>query len=151
MIDITMQLRGYVLAPETEEEMQLMRATYKQNQMVRAKLYRVSKVIEPSVKQNGTMHACFALVADNCNIANMGTPKQVKFACKVNLDYRYEDRVAIRPDGTIVFEYRSFSFDDLKDMERLRIFDRAFEWCAGVLGITVEDLVENAKAKMQRI
>ncbi len=49
MIDIAMQLSGYVMAPHTDEEAKEMRETFKQNQLVRAKLYAVTKILEPSV------------------------------------------------------------------------------------------------------
>jgi hypothetical protein len=105
---------------------------FRLNQPVRCKVTRISKSLEPSVAQNGLLHACIKLVADNARDKRLNTPAKVKFACKVALDFRHQDRVAVRPDGEIVFEYRSFSFAELRNMERLNVFERAFEWLANI-------------------
>ena len=138
------------LIPQSEEDLELLASEFKFNQLVRAKVYKINPVIEPSVVQNNLLHACFKLVADNSDNPNLNTIAKIKFACKVALDYRHQDRVAVRPDGTVVFEYRSFSFADLQDMERLKIFERAFDWLAEISGIDKETMIAEAQSRMQR-
>ena len=148
MKEIIAQYRSGILYPSSFEDSETLSANYRQNQLVKCKTYHVTKEMEPSVIQNNLMHACFKLVADNH--PQLKTKEQVKFNVKVALHFVHEDRVAVRRDGTVQFEYRSFSFKELRNMERLRVFDRAFEYCADLLGIAVEELVREAKAQMGR-
>ena len=148
MKEIIAQYRSGILYPSSFEDSETLSANYRQNQLVKCKTYHVTKEMEPSVIQNNLMHACFKLVADNH--PQLKTKEQVKFNVKIALHFVHEDRVAVRKDGTVQFEYRSFSFKELRNMERLRVFDRAFEYCADLLGITVEELVREAKAQMGR-
>lgn len=148
MKDIVCQYINGNLVPSSDNDASLLAEEYKRNQLIRCKTTRIGKVYEPSVVQNNLLHACISLVADNAPTKQLDTKEKVKFACKVALDYRHQDRVAVRPDGTVVFEYRSFSFEDLQDMERLRIFDRAFEWLASAIGVPIETLISEAKKRM---
>ena len=148
MKELIAQYKNGVLHPASFEDAETLSNNYRQNQLVKCKTYHVTKEMEPSVIQNNLMHACFKLVADNH--PQLKTKEQVKFNVKVALHFVHEDRVAVRRDGTVQFEYRSFSFKELRNMERLRVFDRAFEYCADLLGITVEELVREAKAQMGR-
>ena len=150
MKDTICQYTGALLTPYSESDAEALASEFKRNQLVRCKVTRVSKSMEPSVEQNNLLHACFALVAENATTPALDTKEKAKFACKVALDFRYHDRVAVRPDGTVVFEYRSFSFDALQDMERLNVFQRAFEWCADHIGVTIEELIRESKSRMQR-
>lgn len=142
------QVRKGIPYPSSDTDMETIKSAYKENQLIRCKTYAVSKGREPSVIQNNLLHSCFKLVADNH--PQFQTLAQVKFRVKVLLDYRHEDRIAVRPDGTIQFEYRSFGFKDLRNMERLNIFERAFELLADMLGITVDELIAEAKSRMLR-
>ena len=146
MQELICQIRNKALHPSGPEDQDSLDSAYYPNQLVRCKTYAISKVIEPSVIQNNLLHACMKLVADNSK--KNKTLAQVKFDVKVALHFVYEDRIAVRPDGTVQFEYRSFCFAELKNMERLNIFERAFDYLAAVLGITVEKLVEEAKKRM---
>lgn len=148
MKEIITQYKSGCLRPSSFSDHEVLSENYKENQLVRCQTYAVSKGMEPSVDQNNTLHACFQLVADNH--PKLKTKEQVKFHIKVALHFVHEDLVAVRKDGTVQFSYRSFSFKELKNMERLRIFDRSFELCADLLGISVEELIKEAKARMQR-
>lgn len=150
MIDIILQHKKNGLDFHSPEDREQAKNEYKHNELVRCKCTRLSKAMIPSVVQNNLLHAVFQLVADNTDDAKLNTKEKVKFACKVALDFRHQDRVAIAPDGSIVFEYRSFNMDELKNMERLNIFQRGFDWCADTLGCTVDELVAMAQDRMQR-
>lgn len=149
MKEIITQIKNGIPYPSSDEDLDTIAGEYKNNQLVRCQTYAVSKAMEPSVRQNNLLHACFELVADNSPDPKLKTKAGVKFATKVALDYRHEDRIAVRPDGTIQFEYRSFSFKELKNMERLNIFDRAFDFLADIMGITVEQLITEAQKRMR--
>ena len=138
------------LMPQSEEDAEALADEFKLNQLVRCKVYKIDPVLEPSILQNNLLHKCFELVAENSDHPNLNSKAKVKFACKVGIDFRYQDRVAVRPDGTVVFEYRSFSFKELRDMERLHVFELAFAWCALQLGLTVDELIAEAKARMKQ-
>ncbi len=150
MNEVVCQYLNGALVPYGDDDRAALKDNYKANQHVRCRITRIGTALVPSVEQNGLMHACFTLAADNTERQDLNTMEKVKFACKVYLDYRHLDRVAVRPDGTVVFEYRSFAFKELKNMERLNIFQRAFEWLSWISGNTVEELVNEAKGRMQR-
>ena len=147
MIEIIAQNRNGIPYPASDTDKEAIAEHYKQNQLMRLKTYKISKDLEPSVEQNNLFHACMGVVADNH--PQMNTKEQVKFRLKVALNFIHEDRIAVRPDGMVQFEYRSFSFTELRNMERLNIFERGFETMAAWLGITVEELVAEAKSRMR--
>lgn len=123
---------------------------FKYNQPVHYKAYRVGKKMEPSLEQHGLLFACFTLVLKNNNKPYMQTKEGVKEACKVGIDFRDPGFVMVRPDGGVQFRYRSYSFKDLPpSRERDQIMQKSFEWCASTLGITVEDMIAEAKSRMR--
>lgn len=148
MQDTISQYRNGALHPYSESDHVALSDNYKEYQLVRTKTYAVTKGMEPSIIQNNLMHKCFEVVAENH--PQLSTKEQVKFNTKVALHFVHEDRVAVRKDGTVQFEYRSFSFRELKNMERLRVFERAFQHLADLLGITVPELIHEAKLRMGR-
>ncbi len=150
MKELLTQFTGKAFCPQSDEDFEIVGSEFKKNEIVSIKAYHVGAKKARSVPAMNTLHACFKLVADNTDDQKLDTKQKVKFACKVALDYRYEDRVAYRPDGMVVFEYRSFSFKTLEHMESVNLFERAFDWMAGLLGITNEELIAEAKSKMQR-
>jgi hypothetical protein len=146
MIDIFCQIKNFCLIPNGPEDADKVAEEYTANQLVRCKVTLVSKALEPSIEQNNLLHKCFELVADNS--AEFESKDAAKFRCKVGIDYRHKDRVAVTPGGKVVCEYRSFSFGSLHGKERLTVVDQAFEWCAADIGLTVEEMVEEAKNRM---
>lgn len=149
-IDIFCQIKNLCLIPNGPDDAEKVHGGYNNNQLVRCKVTLVSDALLPSIEQNNTLHACIELVADNSDDKNMQTKEAAKFACKVGIDFRYMDRVAVTPGGKVVAEYRSFGFGSLHGKERLKVMDQAFEWCADQLGITVDEMVEEAKSRMRR-
>jgi hypothetical protein len=142
------QFNGKSMDPSSPEDLEKWTNAYKRNQLVKCRTYAINKVLEPSLIQNNLLHACMQLVADNH--PQLNTLAKVKFNVKVELNFVHEDRIAVRKDGTVQFEYRSFNFEELKNMERLRIFERAFDHLADLLGIEVKELIAQAKAKMEK-
>ena len=114
---------------------------YGDYQVMRAKVSGHKK--QRSLQQLRLYWACCQTVAENSEAWK--TKEAVDFNIRVALDFRDPARVAVRPDGTVQFYYRSIAFKNLRHMEACRYFDRAFEAMAAHLGVTVGELVENAE------
>lgn len=150
MKEIVAQFNGIVLSPHAEEDLDSLRSEFRANQLVACRVTRISKDLEPSVEQNRLLHAVFRLVSENSENQQHRTPALAKLACKIGIDFRDSSVVFVRPDGGVQLQYRSFSFKELKGKERLTVIDQAFEWCAGVLGLSVDEVVAEAKKRMRR-
>jgi hypothetical protein len=149
MKEIIAQYTGKGFSCQSDDDMEIASNSFMVNQLVRLKVYNIGAKKARSLPANNLLHACFALLAENSDDPKLDTIDKVKFACKVALDYRYLDRVGYRPDGMVVFEYRSFGFKDLEHMESVNLFNRSYDWMAGIMGITVEELIAEAKSRMQ--
>lgn len=146
MKEVICQWKGALFSSSPEDLLEL-KSEYKTNQLVRVKTYSIGAKKEASILQSNLLHACLQLVADEGK--RKSTLDKIKFACKVDLHFVKEDLVAVKKDGSIVFQYDTFSFKNFHKMNKLRIYDRAFEWCAEVLEITVEELIKEAKSRMK--
>jgi hypothetical protein len=114
---------------------------YKLFQKLKSKLYGFKK--ERSYRQLQTYWCAVKTVVDNLE----GISKEsVDFNCRVALDFRDPTKVAVRPDGAVQFSYRSISFANLGHMEACDYFNRAWPVLAKMIGITVEELLANAKS-----
>ena len=110
-------------APDAE----ILSGEYKNYQLVRVKTYTVGATKERSVTALGLLYACMKLISENTDNPALSTPDKVKFAIKVTLDFRDPNACWVRPDGTVQFLYRSFSFATLGHMESVNLFERAFD------------------------
>ena len=103
--------------------------------------------------------ACCQLVAENVKEYDFGHAKfadgehwntKEKVAIQVKVALHFVD-----PNKTVVinnqvhFEYRSLSFENLHHMEACYFFDRAFELLGARIGMSADELVHNAKERMQ--
>jgi hypothetical protein len=135
--------------PLTIEAHDTLSESFKYNQWMKLKCYRVGKGMEPSLEQHGLLFACFKLVLENNDKPHMQTKEGVKEACKVGIDFRDPGFVMVRPDGGVQLRYRSFSFKELPaGRERDEVMEKAFNWCADELGLEVDEMVAEAKSKM---
>lgn len=150
MKEFIIQITPRGIMPHSEEDWDVLRGEYATNELIRCKSYHVGAKKEPSIIQGNLLHKCFQVVAENNDRPNMATKEQVKFACKMGIAFYHLDRCAVRPDGVVVFEPRSFAHDKLFGKERLVVIDKAFDWCASLIGKSVEELVAEAKSRMQR-
>lgn len=150
MKEIILQITPRGIMPHSEEDWDVLRGEYGTNELIRCKSYHVSKVKVASIEQGNLLHACFKLLAESKGLPNMQTGQQVKFACKVGIHFIDQNKIGVRPDGVVVFEYRSFAHDKLFGKERLIVVDQAFDWLADKAGVTVDVLVDMAKEKMQK-
>ena len=138
-----------VFMPEQAEELQ---AEYKRNQPVRCKVTKQGQAIGKVLEQSNLLHSIFKLVSDNSQDPNHATLDAVKMSCKIGIDFRDPRYCFVRPDRGVQLAYRSFRLtgpDALKGKERDDVVQKAFQWCAEVLGLTVEELVAEAQSRMQ--
>jgi hypothetical protein len=138
MIEVALQKKNKTLYPYSEEDLEAL-SEYKENQVIRAKLYGVEK--PRSYEQLKLYWQLCKVVSEN---SDWPTKDAVDFNIRVALDFRDPSRVAVRPDGQVQFYYRSIAFVNLKHIAACQFFDRAFEVMAKKLGITVDELLENA-------
>ena len=71
--------------------------------------------------------------------------EKVDFQCRVILHFVDPDVVAVKPDGTVVFNYRSIAFANLAQIEAHKYFDRSLGAMANFLKTTVDQLIEMTK------
>ena len=139
MIEIAIQLKGKSLYPFSPEDLEKLR-DFKPNQILRAKISGIRK--ERSVPQLRLLHACLNTVAENTEDKQWDTPEKTKIQLKHLLHY-YKSTVVL-PDGSIHFELDSFAFANLSQIDANKIFDRSFPILAKKIGVSTEELLENA-------
>lgn len=131
--------------PSSEEDLEISRG-FKQNQILKCKLYGVEK--PRSVEQMNLYWAGCQLVCENTENKLWNTKNKVDFQCRVDLHFVDPDLVVVKPDGTVIFSYRSIAFVNLGHIEACGYFDRAFGVQAKFLGTTVDELIKMTKERM---
>lgn len=149
MIEGTSQIRdigGGVVAiiPDTDEGQAAVREL-KLNRVVRHKITTIGALKRRSVAQLNLYFAICKLVSDNSDDPNFATKDLVSEFVKVKLRF-IDSWMAI--DGAVHIKTKSISFAELRHMAACGFFDRAFDLLAKELGITVEKLIAEAKARM---
>lgn len=124
---------------------------YRVNQIVRLKSHGVKK--PRSVKQLNTYWACCEIVSINTENPQWNTKLKVDFQCRVACHFVDPNLVAVKPDGTVVFSYRSIAFANLRHMEACNFFKNAYEAMASFLStketkVSVDQLIDMAKEGM---
>ena len=145
MKEIAIQKTHNGIIPFSREDWEKL-SEYKPNQILRAKITGAKK--QRSYQQLKLFWACCRTVAENCREKDtkFDTSDKVAFQVKVALDFRDPKAVAVRPDGTVQFMYRSISFAELPHMEAQNFFERAFEFMSRKIGVRKEELLANAEA-----
>ena len=146
MKEIAFQKKGKYAVPFMEEDSENW-SNYKDNQIVKAKVTGFQK--QRSVTQLGLMMACISEVVKNTENENWSSRDRAKLSLKAYLNYA-DTSASVVFGKRVIIKYRSFSFDELKHMEACNLFDRAFPILAGVIGVTVDELISSAKENMQR-
>lgn len=139
MIKIALQLQSnWSLHPFSLEDKEALKA-YMPNQVLKATIQGVKH--PRSYQQLKTYWGCCQVVADNNEKVGWQTKEQVDFQCRVALHFYDPDLVIARPDGSIAFNYRSISFDNLPHIEANNYFDRALQLMADFLKTTIEEMI----------
>ena len=84
-------------------------------------------------------------VADNNEDPMWQTKENVDFQCRVACDFRDTKLISVRPDGTVQFFYRSLSYTNCSHPDATKYMDDAFLIMAKKLGITTDELLQNAE------
>jgi len=136
MIECALQLNdNNILYPFTEEDKDKIRE-FKKFQVLKAKLYGVKK--PRSLEQLALYWVCCKTVADNLEDK---TKEQIDFEIKIALKHIKSFRIV---QGITYIEVGSISFANLDHLEACNFFDRAFPVMAKMIGVTTEELLQNA-------
>jgi hypothetical protein len=133
MKEVILQLDRKTLVPFSEADSEALKS-FRQYQPIRAKLYGVEK--PRSYEQLKTYWAGCNVVSDNLEDK---TKEDVDFDVKVKLKHIKRFKVV---DGITIVEVDSISYDRLQHIEACNYFDRAFPVLAGMIGVTVEELMQ---------
>lgn len=118
---------------------------FKPNQIVKMKVSGFKK--QRSVSQLGLLMACIKLVSDNTENPNWDTLNRAKLSLKASLNF-VETSSCVVVENRVIIQYKSFSFKELPHMIACNLFDRAFPILGDVIGLTAEQLVQEAKKLM---
>ena len=141
MKEVTVQYVNGALMPYSAEDAETLKA-FKPNQPLRAKLQGTTK--GRSLEQLRLFWVCCQVVADNSDGEDFDNKDQVANYVKRKLLFYDKDK-SIVYDGVTVIHWRSISFDNLAHMEACNFFDRAFPVLADLIGVTVDELLDNAE------
>ncbi|MDR9502647.1 MAG: hypothetical protein RI601_12695 [Desulfurivibrionaceae bacterium] len=147
MKELAAQWSGESFVPFSPDDLDAAK-NFKVNQIVKLKVVGCQK--QRSASQLGLFMACCEEVAYNARDKGWDTKEKVKQQVKVALHYVVPDLVVVKPDGTVIFKYRSFAFSELKHFEACRIFDRGLDVLADYLKTDVDTLIAAAQEKMQK-
>lgn len=130
------------LWPYSQEDLEAL-ADFHPNQLLRVKAYGTTK--QRSLKQLRTYWRACTITADNLDDFRWNTKDKTDFQCRVALHFVDPNITVVRPDGQVMFKYRSISFANLKHVEACNYFSRSFDIMSKKLGITTEKLLGNAE------
>ena len=142
MIECSLQLKNNVLYPFSEEDQEKLRG-YKENQILKAKVSGVKK--PRSYRQLKGYWAACKTTAENNEPPGWQTKEQVDFQCRVALNFYDPDLIIAKPNGTIVFHYRSIAFKNLGHIEANDYFSKSFELMSRKIGVSVKELLKNSE------
>jgi len=117
----------------------------KENQPIECKMKELGAKKQRSVAQFNLFHAALRVVAANTFDRNWNTLDKAKFNLKIELEYFDRDSAVVKPDGTVILGVRSFAFKALPHMEANDVFDRSWPILAGVIGVSVDELLRAAQ------
>jgi len=141
---ISFQKKGDFAAPYTDEDLEKWN-NYKENQIIKAKVTGYQK--QRSATHLGLLMACIKEVVDNTENENWSSRDRAKLSLKAMLGY-VDTSASVVYQNRVIVKYRSFAFDSLKHMEACNLFERAYPILAGVIGVSVDELISEAKSKM---
>lgn len=141
MLEIALQKKNKTLAPFSEEDLEALRE-YKENQVIRAKLYGVEK--PRSYEQLKMYWSLCGIVAEN--MMEDTTKEDVDFEVKIQVAKKHPSMIRRfrSVQGVVYMEPISISYANMKHLAACRFFDLAFPIMAGLIGTTVDELLANA-------
>lgn len=137
MKELFCQMQSNTLLPFSAEDKAVL-SGFSDNQVLRVKVSGTTK--QRSLTQLRTYWRACKKVAINTTDFRWNSKDKTDFQCRVALHFVDPSITVVRPDGQVVFRYRSISFVNLKHIEACRYFDRALEIMALKIGVEVEEL-----------
>ena len=125
---------------------------FKLFQVVRSQIYGFKK--ERSLKQLNTYFATCGFIADSTDQIRWNTKAKVDFQCRVGVHFVDPDLVIVKPDGSVVFSYRSIAMKNLEHIEACNYISQAYGIMVDFWNtthkdkITIDELVEMVKQQM---
>ena len=147
MIEISAQFDGKSFLPFTERDRDEA-ADFKKNQVVILQVRAIRKI--PSIEQLGLYWSACTLFAENTEDRNFKTKDMVSEQLKVALNFVDLNKSFVDKHGNFHPHYMSISFDNLKQIERTKYVDRAFDQLAEWMGTDRETLVFEAKERCKK-
>ena len=135
-----------ILVPFDPESVEAVKEL-KENQPIECKVNELGAKKSRSVAQFNLFHAALRVVSHNTFDRNWNTLDKAKFSLKIELEYFDRDSAVVKLDGTVILGVRSFGFKHLPHLEANGIFDKSWTILAGVIGVTVEELIQAAMRK----
>ena len=133
-----------ILVPFDPESVEAVKEL-KPNQPIECKVNELGAKKSRSVAQFNLFHAALRVVSHNTFDRNWNTLSKAKFSLKIELEYFDRDSAIVRPDGTVILGVRSFAFKALPHMEANGVFDRSWPILAGVIGVSVGEILRAAQ------
>jgi len=138
---IAAQLKSGILHPFAPEDKEKL-SSYKENQILNLKVTGCRK--PRSHLQLKMLMGVLKAVVANTEDSNWNSMAKAKLSLKVALNYVVDGVLIVDKQGNIHVQYRSFSYEDLGHMDACKLFDRAWPILANVIGVTVDELLENS-------
>jgi hypothetical protein len=138
---IGFQKKNGLAVPFTKEDEEAW-AEYKENQVTKHKVTGSKK--ERSWPQLKKLHAVLRTVVEQTEDNNWSSLAKAKLSLKVNLNYIDDGVIVVDKQNNVIVQYRSFGYLDLPHMEACDLFNRAWPILADVLGVSVEELLNNS-------
>jgi len=140
MKKITVQLKGKLLIPYSEEDLQELK-TFGDNQILKAQLTGTRR--QRSLQQNKWLHVMLRLTSENTTDPDWDTPDKVKRNVKMAMKF-FENDVIVE-GNRVYFELRSFAFDEMEQNEADIKYNEAKLICAKKLKVDPKELEARAK------
>lgn len=147
MIEIQAQFDGKTYHPYSSKD-QDESSCHKKNQVV---TLRITGIMKPhSVKQMNTYWSACAMCAENTDDKHFNTKLKVDMQLRHFLHFVDPSCTIVNRNNEVQFRYLSIAFKNLKQAERTNYFDQAFEQIGKWMGISADQVVEEAKARCKQ-
>lgn len=108
----------------------------------------IKKIDRRSLEQNNLFWKCCTIVADNTDDKSWNTKEKVKEQCLIE-DKQFDHWIHYSNPKTgeqmLNIKTKSISFENMHHLEACDFFTKSFEYMSKKIGITVDQLMEEAK------
>jgi hypothetical protein len=151
---MSVQKDGKWMKPIFDEDKEAFKL-YPQNTLMRITVSWSPKK-QRSIPQHGLFRKCLDVVADHCSETYEGDPvgtdpewdKPNKVLTQVCMAIGWYKKICVLPDGTVMFERKSTSFEAMEHPDACNVYSHAMDLMAEKIGYTLEQLIGEAKDRM---